>query len=53
MLRQAYEKLNPSTPGVHELERILLACVRSYDDQYFLLDALDECYEEGDVRQNV
>jgi hypothetical protein len=53
MLRQACEKPNASIPGVDELEKILLACIQSYDELFLLLDALDECPESGEVRQNV
>ena len=53
MLRQACEKPNASIPRVEELEKILLACIQSYDELFLLLDALDECPEVSDVRQNV
>jgi hypothetical protein len=53
MLVQASEKPNASVPGVDELERILLACVQSYDELFLLLDALDECPESNEARQNV
>ena len=53
MLRQACEKPNASILGVEELEKILLACIQSYDELFLLLDALDECPEVGKVRQNV
>ena len=52
MLRHACEKPNASVPGVDELEKILLACIQSYDELFLLLDALDEC-PEVDIRQNV
>ena len=53
MLRQACEKSDASIPGVDELEKILLACSQSHGDLFLLLDALDECPEVGEVRQNV
>ena len=53
MLTQACEKADASTPGVEELERILLACIRSCDEFFLFLDALDECPEGSEVRQNV
>ena len=53
MLVQASEKPNASIPGVDELEKILLACFQSYDELFLMLDALDECPENGEARQNV
>ena len=52
-LLHASEKPNPSLPGPDELEKILLSTVGSYNEVYLSLDALDECPEDGDVRQNV
>lgn len=40
-------------PGPDELEKILLACIRSCSKVYLLVDALDECPEHGETRQNV
>ena len=31
----------------------MLACIQPYDELFLLLDALDECPESGEVRQNV
>ena len=53
ILTQAFEKLNANVPAVDELEKIALACIQSYDDFFLLLDALDECPEGNEVRQNV
>ena len=53
MLLQAYEKPNRSLPGLDDLEKILLASVDTYDNVFFLLDALDECPEDGEVRQTL
>ena len=53
MLRQAYEKSERSSPGVGDLKKILLSSIASYDEVYLLIDALDECPEDGDVRQNM
>jgi Cdc6-like AAA superfamily ATPase len=53
ILTQAYEKPNASIPGVYELERILLACSQSHGELFLLLDALDECPEVDEVRQNL
>ncbi|KAL9084611.1 MAG: hypothetical protein Q9165_007966 [Trypethelium subeluteriae] len=53
MLYQAYEKPNASAPDVEALEEILLACIKSYDKLILLLDALDECPEGNEVRQNM
>ncbi|EMC97141.1 hypothetical protein BAUCODRAFT_106474 [Baudoinia panamericana UAMH 10762] len=53
MLRQAYDKQNRSVPGVDELERILSSSVSAFDDVFVLLDALDECPESGDLRQDM
>jgi hypothetical protein len=53
MLRQAYAKSSRTVPGLEELEKILLASIKSYDTVFLFLDALDECAEENDVRQGV
>ena len=53
MLLQAHQKSNASSLGVDELERILLACVESYDELFVLMDALDESPEDGEVRQRM
>ncbi|KAI9686777.1 MAG: hypothetical protein M1822_002837 [Bathelium mastoideum] len=51
MLQQAYEKPNRSVPGEDDLEKILLSSVRSYNEVFLVLDALDESPEDGDIRQ--
>lgn len=53
MLQQAYDKPNRSLPGVDELEKILLSCFESYEKVFLLVDALDECPEDGDVRHTM
>lgn len=53
MLRQAYERPNRCVPGPDELEKILLASIKSYSTLFLSLDALDECAEEHDVREGV
>jgi hypothetical protein len=53
MLRQTYEDARGSVPGPDELERILLACIRSCSKVYLLVDALDECPEHDGTRQGV
>lgn len=53
MLRQAYDKPNRSMLGLDELESILCSCFESYDEVFLLMDALDECPEEGDARQRM
>ena len=50
MLQQSYEKPNRDQPGQDDLEKILLACVKTYDEVFLVVDALDECPEDGDVR---
>lgn len=50
ILQQAYEKPNQDKPGQDELEKILVACVETYDKVFLLIDALDECPEDGDMR---
>jgi hypothetical protein len=52
MLQQAYSKPNRSKPGLDELENMLLACFESYVEVFLLLDALDECPEDNDVRHS-
>ena len=53
MLRQAYEKPNRSVPRFEELEKILLSSFDNYDEVFLLLDALDECADDRETRQNV
>ena len=53
MLVHACEKPNASFPEVDELERILISCGRSHRGLFLLLDALDECPESSEARQNV
>jgi hypothetical protein len=53
MLRQAYANPNRSVLGTDDLEKILLASIRSCNKVFLLTDALDECSEEHDIRQGV
>ena len=53
MLRQAYANFKQSVPGQDELEKILLASVRSCSQVYLIMDALDECPKDCDARQRV
>jgi hypothetical protein len=53
MLRQAYENARQGVPGPDELEKILLASIRSCSKVYLLVDALDECPEDNETRQSV
>jgi hypothetical protein len=53
MLRQAYVDAKRSVPGPDELEKILLASIRSCSKVYLLVDALDECPEDHETRQSV
>jgi hypothetical protein len=53
ILRQAYGDAKRSVPGPDELEKILLASIRSCSRVYLLIDALDECPEDLETRQSV
>lgn len=53
MLRQVYERPNRSAPGLDELQMILSASIKSWGKVFLLLDALDECPEDNDLRQGV
>ncbi|SMQ55633.1 unnamed protein product [Zymoseptoria tritici ST99CH_3D7] len=53
MLQQAYEKPGSTEPSTEELKKIVLSMIQSYDRVYLQLDALDECPESNDVRQQV
>jgi hypothetical protein len=53
MLRQAYGDAERIVPGPDELEKILLASVRSCSKVYLLINALDECPEDHETRQSV
>jgi len=52
-LVEAYNRPNQILPSLGELEKILMSLVESFDEVFLVLDALDECPEDGDVRQNV
>ena len=52
-LVQAYEKPGRSMPNPEELEKILTSSIASFDETFILLDALDECPQEGEARQHV
>jgi ankyrin repeat domain-containing protein 50 len=49
-LQQAYEQPNRPVLGQVELEKLLTLCFQSYDEVLLLIDALDECPEDEDVR---
>jgi hypothetical protein len=53
MLRWAYENARQGVPGPDELEKILMASIRSCSKVYVLVDALDECPEDNETRQSV
>jgi ankyrin repeat domain-containing protein 50 len=53
ILTQACAKPNANHAIVDELENIMLACIQPYDELFLLLDAIDECPEGNEVRQNV
>jgi hypothetical protein len=53
MLVQTHEKPNRSLPGLDDLENILFSAIESFDEVFVLLDALDECPEAEEARQNV
>lgn len=52
-LRQMFENSNKSVPSTEALEKILLSSITQYDEVCLLLDALDECPEDDDTRQDV
>jgi len=53
LLTRAYERPHASSLTIDELEKIVLACIQTYDEVFVCLDALDECPEHSDLRQNV
>lgn len=53
MLHQAYGDAKRSVLGPDELERILLASIRSCSTVYLLTDALDECPIDHETRRGV
>jgi hypothetical protein len=52
-LRRLYNTANRRLPGPETLEEILLSSVKQHDEVFLLLDALDECPEDDEARQNV
>ncbi|KAK3669523.1 hypothetical protein LTR78_010577 [Recurvomyces mirabilis] len=50
MLQQAYDKHGQSTLGLEQLEDMLLSSFQSYSTVFLLIDALDECPQDNDVR---
>ncbi|KAK6427225.1 hypothetical protein LTR81_000570 [Elasticomyces elasticus] len=53
MLLQAYNKPDRSLPRTDELEKIVLTALTAYDEVFLVFDALDECPETDEIRQNV
>lgn len=52
-LRHAYEQNDSRVPGSDEMESMVVSSIRSFNDVYIMLDALDESPETGDARQSV
>jgi hypothetical protein len=53
ILQMAYDKLNKGGLGVTELEDIVISLAQSYSCVFIMLDALDECPEEQNVRYSL
>ncbi|GIZ40936.1 hypothetical protein CKM354_000425600 [Cercospora kikuchii] len=53
LLQQAHDRPDRSTPGLSELEKMVLSCFNAYDEVFLFLDALDECREEYDIRHRL
>lgn len=53
ILRQAFGDPRRGVPRSDELEEILLASIRSCGMVYLFMDAIDECPDDQDARQNV
>jgi 2,3-bisphosphoglycerate-independent phosphoglycerate mutase len=53
MLKRAYDANATKKPGREDLVEILRASLTSYDLVFCHLDALDECPQEGEVREHV
>ena len=53
MLQHACKKHDQSSLGVDEMENILLLCLETYKEVFLLIDALDECPEADNMRQDV
>lgn len=53
MLRHAYGSPHRSIPSTDELQKILLVSIRLCERVFLLMDAIDECPEDRDVRQSV
>lgn len=52
-LKEAYEHVQQRQPRLDELQKILISSISSYDRVFLHLDALDECPEKDETRQNV
>ncbi|KAJ8105923.1 hypothetical protein ONZ43_g7236 [Nemania bipapillata] len=52
-LLAAYENTNPHKPNIRLLEEILITLLQRSHTFYFVIDALDECPESGDEREQV
>ena len=53
LLRQAYERPDRRILGLDELQKIMLACIASYNTVFLHVDALDECPRGDEVQENV
>nr|POE72117.1 vegetative incompatibility protein het-e-1 [Quercus suber] len=53
MLQQTYEKPGHNVVSTDDLEKILFFSVKSFEAVFLMLDALDECPEDSDVRRSV
>ena len=52
-LRQLYERKSSGLPGADTLDKTLRRSISGYDKVFILLDALDECPEADDVRDDM
>lgn len=52
-LRRIYDSTHRISPSAEVLEDVFSSAMRQYDDVFILLDALDECPADDDIREDV
>jgi len=53
LVQREYQNSTPNPPETSALEKILLNCVSQFQDTFIAMDALDECPDLEDTRQDL